>query len=271
MENLTDYYKNITSQAGEDGIIAEILQRMKIEKGNFCEFGSHNGILFANTKVLADKGWNGCYIEASSQHFGKLVENYKNYPNIVCVKSMVGEKNAIGETTKVMEYSLDYLMKKHFDKPLDIISLDTDGGEYEIFRNIKKYIPKLIIIECNPFRHPLDKEYYGYVIGDCQESLFVMNKLAEEKGYKILLWTQNMFFIKKEYYYLFDVSTDLMELFEQGFRRCYVQNSVEARIHRQFTRMSSKRFDFQETQWLRDIHNKYKHEHCKYLDPDKAE
>jgi len=269
MEILVNYYRNNTSQAGEDGMIEEVLKRLKIEKGNFSEFGALDGVMFCNTKILADKGWSGLYIEASSRPYNKLVENYKNYPDIVCVKSMIGEKTGMGGKTKVMEYSFDNIMDKNFPNQLDLLIIDTDGGDYEIFRGIEKYLPKVLMIECNPFRHPLDEKYYGYVIGDVQESLFVMNKLAEEKGYKILSWNGNTIFVKEEYYHLFDVSTDLMELWEQGFRRCYVQNGVEARVNRHLGRMGGERKGFQETKWLREIHAKYRHEHGMLMDPGK--
>ena len=251
MENLSDYANNVTSQAGEDGIIKEIFKRLKIDKGNFCEFGALDGIMFSNTKELADNGWIGFYIEAGPEH-SKCVENWRHNKNITVVRELVGEKNAFGENTKAMEKSFDSIMKKHFDKPLDFLVIDVDGGDYEIMRGIKKYLPKVLMIECNPFRHPLDEKYYGYVIGDVQESLTVMNKLGENMGYKMLCWTQNIFFIQEKYYHLFDVETDMMEIFKQGFKG-YIKRDEPA-VGRMIARMGSKRFGEQDTNFIRDIH-----------------
>lgn len=252
MERLYELYgNNVTSQAGEDGIIKEIFKRLKIKKGNFCEFGALDGVMFCNTKELAGNGWNGFYIEASPI-FSKCVENYKDNPRITVVRELVGEKNAMGKNTKAMEKSFDSIMKKHFDKPLDFLVIDVDGGDYEIMRGIKKYLPKVLMIECNPFRHPLDTKYYGYVIGDVQESLTVMNDLGEKMGYKMLCWTQNIFFIQEKYFNLFDVETDIIEVFKQGLKG-YIQRD-EAQLHRLFVRMASKRFDEQDTKWIKDIY-----------------
>jgi len=252
MESLYEQYgNNITSQAGEDGIIKEIFKRLKIDKGNFCEFGSLDGIMFSNTKELADKGWKGLYIEASPE-YSKCVENWRHNKNITVVRELVGEKNAFGENTKAMEKSFDSIMKENFDKPLDFLVIDVDGGDYEIMRGIKKYLPKVLMIECNPFRNPLDTKYYGYVIGDVQESLTVMNELGEKMGYNILCWTQNIFFIQEKYYHLFDVETDIMEIFKQGLKG-YIQRD-EAQLHRLFARMASKRFDNQDITWIKEIY-----------------
>lgn len=40
---LLSYRKNIHSQNGEDGILAEILWRLKISRGWFCEVGAWDG------------------------------------------------------------------------------------------------------------------------------------------------------------------------------------------------------------------------------------
>lgn len=251
MENLSDYANNVTSQAGEDGIIKEIFKRLKIKKGVFCEFGALDGIMFSNSKELADKGWIGLYIEAGKE-YGKCVENFKDNPRITVLKEYVGEFNVMGKNSKVQETSFDTICKKHFDQDIDFLVIDVDGGDYEIMRGIKKYQPKVLMIECNPFRHPLDEKYYGYVIGDVQESLTVMNKLGEKMGYKMLCWTQNIFFIKEEYYHLFDVETDMMEIFKQGFKG-YIDRDEPA-LHRLFGRMASKRFDEQDIKWIKEIY-----------------
>ena len=151
-----------------------------------------------------------------------------------------------------MEKSFDSIMKKHFDKQLDFLVIDVDEGDYEIMSGIKKYLPQVLMIECNPFRHPLDEKYYGYVIGDVQESLTVMNKLGEKMGYKMLCWTQNIFFIQEKYYHLFDVETDMLEIFKQGFIG-YIQRDEPA-VGRLIARMGSKRFGEQDTNFIRDIH-----------------
>jgi len=243
-EDLLDHYENVTSQRGEDGILKKIFKRLNIEKGNFCEFGAHNGVEFCNTRVLAQKGWSGCYIESNAGRISELQENTKEL-DVVCIRAMVKEKG---------DDSFDSLMQKHFNKPLDLVVIDTDGGDYEIMRGINSFRPTVLMIESNPYRPPLDTHYYGYNIGDLQESLYVMNQLAENMGYKMLVWTQNIIFIKERHYHLFDVTQDLMEMFVAGFKRCFIQTHPRENILRMFTRMESERYGYLETQWLREIY-----------------
>ena len=54
---VTKYSKDIHSQNGEDGIIKEVLRRLKIKKGVAVEFGGADGFYCSNTAALRDKGW----------------------------------------------------------------------------------------------------------------------------------------------------------------------------------------------------------------------
>jgi len=209
MEDLTLYYKNINSQRGEDGIIDQIFKRLNVDKGNCVEFGANDGILLSNTKNLIDKGWNGCFIEYNSECFHKLQQNYSSNNNVTCIKKYVSQS---GEDT------IDNILYKQFNKKIDLISIDIDGLDYEIFSSINKFLPTLFVIECNPYRNPLDQTYYGYGKNHIQESLFVFNKLAESKNYKLICYTQNIFFIKKEFFDLFNVSENILDHFINGLQ-----------------------------------------------------
>jgi len=58
---LNKFCKNIHSQNGEDGIIAEILNNLKLstKKNLWCvEFGAWDGIYLSNTFALVENGWN---------------------------------------------------------------------------------------------------------------------------------------------------------------------------------------------------------------------
>jgi hypothetical protein len=245
MENLIDYYENINSQRGEDGIIKEITKRLNIKKGNFVEFGANDGQFNSNTKNLLNLGWTGCFIESDKKLFFKLKDLYKNNNNVTCINEFVKDYG---------ENSFDNLMKKYFNKQIDIISIDIDGEDYEIFKSIKMYLPKLFIIECNPYRNPLDENYYNSKIQHLQESLYVFNKYAESIGYKIICYTQNVFFVKKEYYNLFDVSKDLMELFVDAMKLLERYEDKDI-FNRMIYRMEKGYYGKIETSWFKKIYN----------------
>lgn len=208
-ENLTSYYKNIYSQRGEDGIIEEIFNRLNIKNGNCVEFGGGDGITCSNTRNLIDKGWSGCFIEFKEESYCKLQKNYSLNKNVICIKKYINQN---GDDT------LDNILYKNFNKKIDLISIDIDGCDYEIFNSINKFLPTLFIVECNPYRNPLDSNYYGYCKNHIQESLFIFNKLAESKNYKLICYTQNIFFIKNEFFNLFHVSDNLLDHFLCGLK-----------------------------------------------------
>lgn len=209
MEDLTTYYKNVYSQRGEDGILEEIFKRLNLTNGTFVEFGSSDGITNSNSKNLVNKNWNGCFIESNIESFKKLKEHYNLNKNILCINKKVEEQGI---------NSLDFILDSDFNKKIDLISIDIDGEDYDVFKSINKYLPKLFLIECNPYRYPLDENYYGYNHRHVQESFYLFNKIAESKNYRLLCYTQNIFFIKNEYFNLFNVSEDLMYHFKSGLK-----------------------------------------------------
>lgn len=240
MESLNDYYKNINSQTGDDGIIKEIFERLNIEKGNFVEFGAADGMYLSNCRQLYDKGWDGCFIENNIKKFKKCEKRYINNNNIVCLNLAISKEG---------KDSFDNVMERYFNKDLDLVSIDIDGDDYEVFKSINKFLPKLFIIECNPYRNPLDKKLYGLYHG-VQESLYNFNKIAEEKGYKIICYTQNVYFIQNKYVNLFDTSNNLLELFSNGFKRSYYDSSDKQVIKRMLARMETYHL---QSNWLSEI------------------
>ena len=65
--NLSQYANNVTSQYGEDGIIAEIIKTIGDDIARYCvEFGAWDGNHLSNTwSLVNDHGWGVCYIEFS--------------------------------------------------------------------------------------------------------------------------------------------------------------------------------------------------------------
>lgn len=45
--------------------------------GTFLDCGSNDGITFSNVRALAERGWQGVFVEASPKAYERLKENYK--------------------------------------------------------------------------------------------------------------------------------------------------------------------------------------------------
>lgn len=153
----------IYSQNGEEGILIEIFERIGIDKGKCCEFGSADGYWCSNTRYFVDNGWEGLFYDA-------IHGDYITPGN-------VNEK---------------------VPQELDLLSIDIDGNDYDVW---KAYTgdAKVVVIEINS-GFPEDVEHKSLKEGT---SFKTMNGLAKEKGYHLVYHTGNCIYVKNEYKNLF--------------------------------------------------------------------
>ena len=199
MINVNDYQRQVHSQSGEDGILEKIFESLGIEKGWYCEFGAGDGNWICNTRKLREEGWKGVLIEGDNESFLNLKGNYGSHPDVSIIESYISCEP--GESLD------DLLATTEIPKDFDFLSIDVDGNDLWIWKSIKNYEPKIIAVEYNPHYEPSESltieydpnhrfnsdNYYGATAG-------AFNKLAEEKGYKLIGSTNglNLFYCKKE-------------------------------------------------------------------------
>ena len=188
--NLNEFKENIYSQSGEDGITKKILENLSIEKSNeFVEFGAHDGKTNSNCfNLLKNNGYQGIFIEPDKKRFQKLEFNTKNYKS-KNINSYVFEKGNL---------MLDRILSKEkISQNFDILSIDIDGHDYQIFRSISLYSPKIVIIEYNP-TIPNDIEYIqpdNIKVRHGSSAKSIIN-LAKEKEYvPVAITDTNLFFL----------------------------------------------------------------------------
>jgi hypothetical protein len=141
--NFEIHKKKVFSQWGEDGIIEEILKRLKdVSDKQCCEFGAWDGKFLSNTyNLIANHNYEAILIEADIKLFNLLNINFPE-KKIIKINKFV---NFTGENT------LDNILEKtHFNKDFDFLSIDIDGCDYYIFESLSKFTPKFICIEFNP-------------------------------------------------------------------------------------------------------------------------
>ncbi|MEJ0031052.1 MAG: hypothetical protein WDO15_12040 [Bacteroidota bacterium] len=199
---LGQYAQKKTSQYGEDGIIAKIFEILPRDGDRWCvEFGAWDGKNLSNTyELMTNHSWRGVMIEASSRKFQDLKKTYGSNDKAVLVNELVHFEGS---------GALDNILKKTpIPKNFDLLSIDIDGCDYYIWESMKEYAPKLVVIEFNP-TIPSDVEFvqakdFGVTQGN---SLLALTKLGKQKGYELIATTVcNGFFVKKEYYHLFDIA-----------------------------------------------------------------
>ena len=192
------YRYNNYSQNGEDGIIQEIILRLKnkISKDPWCvEFGAWDGIHMSNTFNLIKNGWNGFYIEGCPERYKALIKTCSKFKKLVSECKYV-DKNSESKN------SLDNILKaKGIPKEFDILSIDVDSFDLEIWESLKDFSPKIVIIEINGGYLPGIIKWHKGKPGNKYggNSFSATLKVAENKGYKLICQPGNMIFIKKEY------------------------------------------------------------------------
>lgn len=134
---------------------------------NIFDLGAHIGTFALTSIKKLEKSSKILTVEASSENYKLLIENTKNYANIINLNSFLGNENENYEFIKGSEnnsgggslvkssdkknitYSIDRLVKKFF-KP-DYIKIDIEGLEGQLVENsnfIKNYMP-ILYIEIN--------------------------------------------------------------------------------------------------------------------------
>ncbi len=142
MSSLSAYRKNIYSQNGEDGVLKEILQRLQISAGSFVEFGAWDGKHLSNTYHLLELGWKGVYIEGDQDKFQILEKNMKMFSQQVELIHTYVEPD--GKNT------LDNLLNStRIQKTFEVLSIDIDSYDWEIWRSFRNFFPTVVIIEIN--------------------------------------------------------------------------------------------------------------------------
>ena len=216
-KQLKEYSYSVTSQCGEDGILARIFEVLSIQRGECVEFGAWDGKLYSNTyNLIANSGWKGVLIEGSSSRFTNLQETYKDRKDLCLINQYVG----------LNEYdSLDAILSTtNISRTFDLLSIDIDGNDYHVWNDLRNYQPKVVVIEINPSIpnniHFVQERNQTVKQGS---SLLAFQGLGMEKGYELVECTLiNAFFVKRELYPLFDIEDNTLESIYTD-RQCQTQ------------------------------------------------
>lgn len=191
---LNKYAKNIHSQNGEDGIICEILQRLQLgNKSNlWCvEFGAWDGVYLSNTFLLVEMGWNSVYIEGDSNRYQDLLKIKQKFPKVNPINSFVARDYDDHN-------SLDNLLSKtKIPKDFELLSIDIDSYDSDVWESLTNYVPKIVVIEINSTIPPgIHWRHSNKTPGSTFSSTV---KLGLDKGYTLVCHTGNLIFVRNDY------------------------------------------------------------------------
>jgi len=173
----------------------------------YIEFGACDGVLFSNTLLLEKNSWFGVIAEPAKKWHVELFKNRKCIISTKAVSSISGEellfletrdpefsslhKNSQSDTFakyrqnntvgsyKVKTVSLnDLISESGITDQITYLSLDTEGGEFDILQNFnfEKWSPAIITVEHN-----------------FSDTAITLNLFLETKGYIRILETVSKF------------------------------------------------------------------------------
>ncbi len=136
--NELDY--KIFSQNGEDGIIDYLLHELKIESPKFVEIGIGD-YTESNTRFIFETcNSKGLIVDCIKNLKKKILSNIIFWKgDLIILEEFIDHKNINS-----------LLIENKFDKDLDLFSLDIDGVDYWILKELKNKFAKIAVIEFNP-------------------------------------------------------------------------------------------------------------------------
>jgi hypothetical protein len=203
--------RNFFSQSGEDGIVAEIFKLIPEVGGpshaRWCvEFGAWDGKKFSNTaNLLLNENWHGVMIEAEPGKFKELTACYAGNSKVACLNEWVTFEGA---------GSLDSLLAKTaIPEKFDLLSIDIDGNDIHIWDSLKKYRPRVVVIEFNPsIPHNISWAQARDMSVRQGSSLKAIVELGRAKGYELVCVTElNAIFVLRELFAAFGISNNSMD------------------------------------------------------------
>jgi len=207
-----DYYKkhryNIYSQNGEDGIIEKLFEDLNIKDGYLAEFGAWDGEHLSNTYNLFRNNpkYVPILIEGDEDRYEDLIRNLGWRHNAHLINKYVSADPADPQSLNNIFRDLEL---PGIDKNFQLLSIDVDGLDYEIWKTFDYCRPKIVIIEVNTDKSTvlgIDEnqhtfvESYEHYSPETGASLATMIRLAKDKGYEIVTHCGNAIFVVQELY-----------------------------------------------------------------------
>lgn len=202
IKNLFEVNFKVFSQNNEDGIIDYLIKSLKIQNIKFIEIGTEN-YSESNTR----------YLYETSICRGLLIDDFCGLENEIKkrLKIWKGELKIYNHLINSKNI-LNVLEFYEFDKNVDIFSIDIDGIDYWIIKELPPKISKIFICEYNPYFGPdleitvpnidnFNRTKYHYSNLCWGASLKSIIKILEKKGYTFIGTNNlknNAFFILTE-------------------------------------------------------------------------
>ena len=189
----------IFSQAGEDGILAEIFHRIGAGSRFFVEFGVGNG-RENNSAALLLQNWQGLWLEGNPKFIKSIQTQFRN-----CLAS---RQLKLRQTFITAENIVSLFEEAGVPQEFDLLSIDIDGNDYHVWKTLGGYRPRVVVIEYNAifppqvaWTMPYRADYQWDESSWTGASLRSLYELGQQLGYELVACSfagVNAFFVRKD-------------------------------------------------------------------------
>ncbi|HWF53243.1 MAG TPA: hypothetical protein VG223_01385 [Solirubrobacteraceae bacterium] len=199
---LLRYEANVTSDSGEDGVIAHALQVIGARDGWCCEFGAWDGRHASNTwSLIAEHGYRAVLLERDAERFAALRRTHAGRDGVIALQRTVGfdGPDRLGAILATTPIPADF----------DLLSIDIDGNDYHVWDALDGYYPKVVVVEYNPtIPNEIDFVQARDLHVSQGSSLSALARLGVAKGYRLIHATVvNAIFVNEAYAALFELAS----------------------------------------------------------------
>jgi len=191
------------SQNGEDGILLYIFSVIGFSNRRGIEIGCGNGVECNTANLLIHHDFDGLLVDGDKLNvrYGKAFYRRNKDTRTWQPRLVHAFVNA--------ENINDLIQQNDFQGETDVLSIDIDGMDYWVWKAINCISPRVVVTECNNLWEPEAAKTIPYdpnFVSDSPEyyagaSLAAMNKLAKEKGYRLIganRYGFNAFFLRND-------------------------------------------------------------------------
>jgi hypothetical protein len=212
------------SQFNEDGILQYLIRKVGCPHKTFVEIGTED-YRESNTRFLLEKDWwSGVTVDA-----GNEAEEWMKRTSIYFLHDIRHVRSFV--TTS----NIESILCDSFPE-IDILSIDVDGVDYHLWKQINCHRPRIVMLEFNPlfgsihkvvtpYRDDFSRKAHHSTMTCYGASLSAMVALAIEKSYSLVETSNgpNAFFIANEH--LGDLKPVTVE---QAWRNWNIKESFNA-------------------------------------------
>lgn len=233
VSTLSDVEFQVFSQFGDDGIIQYLIDKVEIPNKTFIEFGVED-YKESNTRyLLINNNWSGFVIDGSEQNVAFIKEDaISMFHDIHSKHAFITRENINGLLAEFID--------KGYDNQIGILSIDIDGNDYWVWKEITVVSPIIVVIEYNavfglqPWTVPYKADFYRLNEHFSHQywgaSLSALTKLAKEKGYSFVGCNSagnNAYFVRNDKVNSLKVITPEEGYVESKFREDHFPGSTE--------------------------------------------